>query len=285
MDHQKVAITGGAGRLGRALVAEMRGRADITVIDRVPMDDGTPHHVADVTSFDTMRRLFSGYQAVAHLAAIPNPRTSTPDATFQTNVMAAYAVLAAAEEAGVRRVVVASSDSVLGLSYNPPDWQPHFLPIDESHPCRPTEFYSLSKQVTETIAQSYAARGRMEIVIIRPTHIVFPPEYPELAGRGSDVENYHFWTYVAPEDVAQSFRLALEVPKLPSRCETFLISADDGLNTRPTLDLVRARWGLVPELRKPSIYERLPTASLLDSTKAKDLLGYRPTGDWRRMKA
>ena len=42
MNHQKVAITGGAGRLGRALVAEMRGRADVTVIARVPMDDGKP---------------------------------------------------------------------------------------------------------------------------------------------------------------------------------------------------------------------------------------------------
>jgi UDP-glucose 4-epimerase len=285
MRYDKVAITGGAGRLGRTLVAEMKGRADVTVIDRLPMDDGTRHHVADVTDLASMRKLLAGHDAVAHLAAIPNPRTSTPDATFQTNVMATYAVLAAAEEVGVRRVVVASSDSVLGLSYNPPDWKPHFLPIDESHPCRPTEFYSLSKQVTESIVQSYAARGRLEVVIIRPTHIVFPPEYPELEARGSDVANYHFWTYVSPEDVAQSFRLALEVASLPSRCETFLISADDGLNRRPTLDLVRARWGNVPELRKPSVYDRLPTASMLDSTKAKELLGYRPTSDWRRMKS
>ena len=102
-----------------------------------------------------LRRAFEGKDAVVHLAAIPNPRTAPADVTFQTNVQGAWSVLQAAENAGVKRVVVASSDSVFGLSYNPPDWPPQFLPVDETHPVRPTEFYSLSKHVTETIAQSF----------------------------------------------------------------------------------------------------------------------------------
>ena len=104
----------------------------------------------------------------------------------------------AAEDAGVKRVSVASSDSVYGLSYNPPDWPPRYLPVDEAHPCRPTEFYSLSKYVTETIAQSFAARHKLEVFAIRPVHVVFPAEYPELVARGSDPQNYHFWAYVRP---------------------------------------------------------------------------------------
>ena len=181
----------------------------MTVLDAAPPDGPDAFVQADVTDIGALRRAFAGQDAVIHLAAIPNPRTAPPEVTFRTNVEGTFAVLQAAEEAGVRRVVVASSDSVVGFHYNPPDWKPQYLPIDENHPLCPTEFYSLSKQVTETICRSYAQRGRLEVVVIRPTHIVFPPEYPELEARGSDLMNYHLWTYVAPEDVARGFQLAL----------------------------------------------------------------------------
>ncbi len=226
---------------------------------------------------------FVGCDAVIHLAAIPNPRTARADETFRINVQGTFAVLQAAEDAGVRRVVLASSNSVVGFHYDPPDWRPLYLPIDEAHPLRPTEFYSLSKRVGETIAASFAARGRLEIVVIRPTHIVFPPEYPELEARGGDLQNYHVWTYVAPEDVAEAFRLALALPAV--RFDTFFIAAADGLNRRPTLELVRERYGALPEIRRPEVYERLPTASILDGSHAREVLGFMPTSDWRRLRA
>jgi nucleoside-diphosphate-sugar epimerase len=220
---------------------------------------------------------------VIHLAAIPNPRTAPPEVTFRTNEQGTFAVLQAAEEAGVRRVVVASSDSVVGFHYNPPDWQPQYLPIDERHPLCPTEFYSLSKQVTETICRSYAARGRLEVVVIRPSYIAFPPEYPGLEARGSDLMNYHLWTYVAPEDVARAFQLALALPEV--RYDSFFISAADGLNTRPTLELIRERYGFLPEIRRPELYRRLPTASVLDGSRAREVLGFEPSRGWRQMLA
>jgi nucleoside-diphosphate-sugar epimerase len=279
----KLVCTGGSGRLGRYVVSVLRDVCRLTVLDAEPPSESDPFVKADVTDVAALRRAFTGQDAVVHLAAIPNPRTAPPEVTFRTNVEGTFAVLQAAEEAGVRRVVVASSDSVVGFHYNPPDWKPQYLPIDERHPLRPTEFYSLSKQVTETICQSYANRGRLEIVVIRPTHIVFPPEHPELAARGSDLMNYHLWTYVAPEDVARAFQLALALPAV--RCETFFISAADGLNTRPTLELVRERYGFMPEIRRPEVYERLPTASLLDGSKAREVLGFAPISDWRQMLA
>ena len=186
----------------------------------------------------------------------------------------------AAEDAGVKRIVVASSDSVFGLSYNPPDWPPQYLPVDEDHPVRPTEFYSLSKYVTETIAQSFAARGRLEVMVIRPVHIVFPPEYPELEGRGADVENYHFWTFVAPEDVAQAFDLALDAGY--QGYEVFTISGGEGLNQRPTLELARERWGDI-EIRRPDVFKNNPYASVIDITRARTRLGYAPEITWRDM--
>jgi UDP-glucose 4-epimerase len=280
-----ILITGGAGRLGRHVCQRLGAHRQVTSLDRLIVSDddrlGTTRQITgDITDYQALTQQFEGVDAICHLAAIPNPRTAPADVTFNTNVNGAFAVLQAAEDAGVKRVVVASSDSVFGLSYNPPDWPPKYLPVDEDHPVRPTEFYSLSKYVTETIAQSFAARGKLEVMVIRPVHIVFPPEYPELEARGADVENYHFWTFVAPEDVAQGFDLALD-----AGCqgyEVLTISGAEGLNQRPTLELARERWGDI-EIRRPEVYEKNPYASVIDITRAQTRLGYKPEITWRDM--
>ena len=215
---------------------------------------------------------------IFHLAAIPNPREATAELTFSNNVHGAWTVFEAAVEAGVKRVVVASSDSVFGLSYNPPDWPPQYLPVNEAHPIRPTEVYSLSKKVTEAIAESYAARKALEVTAIRPSHILFPRGYGEIEARGADPQNYHFWAWVDPEDVAQSFDLAINTSRYDG-FEIFTITAAEGLNLRPTLQMAAERWGKLPTLQRPEVYEKLATASVLDITKAREKLGYEPVVD------
>ena len=282
-----VICTGGAGRLGSFVARRLSGQCQLTVLDlQRPSDDdlqGLPFVDTDMCDHRSLCDAFAGQDAIVHLAAIPNPRTAPPDVTFKTNVNGAWSVLQAAEECGVRRVVIASSDSVFGLSYNPPDWPPQFLPVDESHPLRPTEFYSLSKRITETIAESYAARGNMEIIVLRPVHVVFPPEYPELEARGADIQNYHFWAYVAPEDVAQAFDLALTTPH--RGFQVYTIAAADGLNRRSTLEMAKERWETLPEVRRPELYAANPCASVMDITKAREHLGYEPRVTWRDMLA
>jgi len=65
--------------------------------------------------------------------------------------------------------------------------------------------------------------------------------------------------------------------------DTFTISAANGLNTRPTLEIAAERWGKLPEIRRPEYYARNPNASVLDITKAREVLGYEPEIDWRTM--
>lgn len=292
---RNIICTGGAGRLGkfvskrllspRLLSKHQAPKSNLTILDlEAPSDDDlrdVPFIKADICELDQLREAFEGQDAVVHLAAIPNPRTAPADTTFKTNVQGAWSVLQAAEDAGVKRVIVASSDSVFGLSYNPPDWPPQFLPVDETHPVRPTEFYSLSKHVTETVAESFAARGRLEVIVLRPVHVVFPPEYPELEARGRDPQNYHFWTFVAPEDVAQAFDLALDADY--QGYEVFTISGADGLNESPTLEIAAERWGALPEVRNRALYADNPTASVMDISKARERLGYEPELTWREM--
>ena len=267
------------------LACRIVNACDLKIVDLQRPSDPVLADVAftntNICDFEALRTQFAGHDAVVHLAAIPNPRTAPADVTFNTNVQGAWSVLQAAEDAGVKRVVVASSDSVFGLSYNPPDWPPQYLPVDEAHPLRPTEFYSLSKRITETIAESFAARGKIEVMVIRPVHVVFPPEYLELKARGADLQNYHFWAYVAPEDVAQAFHLALSAPY--EGYEVFTVSAANGLNEVPTLELAAERWGTLPEVRKPEIFQSNPFASVIDISKARARLGYVPEITWRDM--
>ena len=282
---RNIICTGGAGKLGQHVARRLKDVCELTILDlKRPVDEDladVPFKMADITDLAAVRDAFIGADAVIHLAAIPNPRTASADVTFRTNVQGAWVVFQAAEEAGVNRVIAASSDSVFGLSYNPPDWSPQFLPVDETHPTRPTEFYSLSKRITETIAESYAARGKLQVQVIRPVHVVFPQEYPELQARGADVENYHFWAYVAPEDVAQAFALALAAPY--RGYDVFTIAASDGLNSRPTLEVAAERWDRLPEVRRPDVYDANPYASVMDITKARRMLGYAPQVTWRDM--
>jgi len=274
----KIICTGGAGRLGQFVARRLAPKCDLTILDLAPPQDSDLHNVpfvkTDIRNLEALRKTFEGQDAIVHLAAIPNPRSAPADVTFNTNVQGAWSVLQAAKDAGVKRVVVASSDRVFGLSYNPPDWPPQLLPVNETHPVRPTEFYSLSKHITETIAQSFASQGELEVIVLRPVHVVFSPEYPELEERGNDPQNYHFWTFVAPEDVAQAFDLALEATY--EGYEVFTISSADGLNARPTLEMAKERWGTLPQVRDPALYAANPLASVMDISKARQRLGYEP---------
>ncbi len=282
MRYQKIVVTGGAGRLGKYVVDNLHGRCDLTVLDRAPAHLADVRSVTtDVTDYDALKKAFAGQEAVVHLAAIPNPRTAPPDVTFRINVQGSWAVMQAAEDCGVKRVIVASSDAALGLHYNPPGWGPQYLPIDEDHPLRPIDFYSLSKECTESICRSYANRGKVEVIAIRPTHIVFPPEFPELETRGADVQNYHLWTYVAPEDVAEGFRCALDASD--GRYGAYFITAPDGLNTRPTLELLRERYGTLPPVRNKGYFDQNPCAAILDGGRARDRLGFEAKISWREM--
>jgi nucleoside-diphosphate-sugar epimerase len=283
MAYRKVAVTGGSGRLGRHVVDRLKDKYELLVIDVAPCDvPGVAHSSVSITDLDGLREVLKGVDGVIHLAAVPNPRTSTPEKCFAVNTQGTWSVLQAAEDAGVKRVVVASSDSATGLHYNPRDWPPQYLPVDEKHPCRPSEVYSLTKEITETICRSFAVRGKVEVIAIRPGHIVFEPEYPEIGARGADVHNYHLWGYVAPQDVAQGFHLALEHPDGSYDC--IFLGAADGMNTRPTLEMMKERFGFVPQVRRPELYRDNPTAGVFDITHAREKLGYNPQYTWRDMR-
>lgn len=109
----KVAITGAAGNLGGKLRRHLQGRHDLVLLDR--RADGDPAiRQADLSIWDpTWVEAFRGVDVVVHLAADPTAQQTWP-ALLAPNIDAAINVFAAAVQMGVRRVVYASSNHVMG---------------------------------------------------------------------------------------------------------------------------------------------------------------------------
>ena len=181
----RVVVTGGSGKAGRWVVRDLREHGhDVLNVDLTR--DGSAHGlciVADLTDLGQAHDTIRGADAVVHLAAIPAPELRPAGETFRVNALSTYNVFAAAEAAGVGRVVWASSETVLGLPFDTP---PLFAPIDETIEPRPETSYALAKLAGETLAEQFARRTGIPFVGLRISNIMEPDDYaavPRLLGR------------------------------------------------------------------------------------------------------
>jgi nucleoside-diphosphate-sugar epimerase len=278
----KILVTGGLGKVGQWVVRELvdpsGGKTvhEVTVLDRVGGPERGPikYLIGDIQDLGQVLEAMSGAQAVIHLAAIHNPNIATASVVYQTNVVGTFNVHHAAYRLGVKRVVSASSNAIVGWSYSE-RFEPDYLPIDENHPLRPEDVYGLSKQIGETIAHSYARKG-LETVILRPSGVVTPEESTQLKKDGGrEAKSFQAYSYIDARDLAAAFRLSVERP-VPNGAVMFVV-ADDSNVADPLCDLL-------PRLR-PSIGDKARgltgTKAAYSNVRAKELLGWRPKYSWR----
>jgi len=230
----KLLITGGAGKVGQAIVRELLNSAacEITVLDRTPGPERGPvnYLVGDIQDLGQVMEAMAGAEAVIHLAAIHNPNIAPTTVTYQTNVVGTFNVHHAAFRLGVKRVVSASSNAIVGWSYSE-RFVPDYLPIDEDHPLRPEDVYGLSKEIGETIARSYTRKG-LETVMLRPSGVVTPEELEKIKKDGGrKPTGFYAYSYIDARDLAIAFRLAVERP-IPSDTILFVV-ADDSTVAEP----------------------------------------------------
>jgi nucleoside-diphosphate-sugar epimerase len=136
-----VAVTGASGKRGRHVVRDLYEHGyRMVALDRVP-DPGSPaqasvrveltDHGQVLEALTALDDRHQGVDAVVHLAAIPAPGLATNAVTFANNITASYNVFAAARSAGIRNLVWASSETVLGLPFDTP---PPYIPVDAQSP-------------------------------------------------------------------------------------------------------------------------------------------------------
>lgn len=284
---EKVLITGANGLLGGAAVSELTGRAQLRGFDLTRGRADIDWHTGDLTDAAAVARAVEGQDAIIQIAAVPNIWAGGGERIMQVNITGLYLLLSLAEAAGVRRVVICSSDSVLGYTVREGKMlPPQYLPADISHPLNPTDPYALSKLMGEEMGRSFANRG-MEVVVLRPVFIAYPEMYGEIRARAASPENYRgqmaggpssagggpCWHHVDPRDIARAFRLALEIKQ--AVFERFIISANFTLSPEPTLErLARLLGGRMPQIRRPDVYEKNPFAPLYDLDLSREVLGF-----------
>ena len=302
MRFENVIVTGGSGRLGRFVVDALLSECRVSVLDIAPPRQNVPFHEVDILAASAVAAAAKGHDAIIHLAGFDDGMADREEQYIATNVTGNWNVLQAAEHAGVRHVVVASSVAAYGFR---PSRVPDIdhLPVDEDHPLRSDDAYGLSKHLIEITCRNIAARSRLSIVCLRPTLIVRPESEPavlaQLALPDPDADPPPGTLasggvrpcgalsatrgYVRSRDVAECFCRALDYED--RSFDVFNVSAADTIGRVHTLPRLEAILGRRPEVRKPEVYERDPCASVLDTSRARERLGWEPEGDWRSIEA
>jgi nucleoside-diphosphate-sugar epimerase len=239
----------------------------------VSVDIRPPALRADLTDYGQAVEVLQGCDAVVHLANIPAPGLATPATTFNQNMTMNFNVFQAAAQAGLSRVVWASSETTLGLPFDVP---PRYAPVDEDHYPVPTSTYALSKVASETVATQIAEWSGIPFIALRFSNILGPEEYRFFPTYWDDptLRKWNLWGYIDERDVALSCRLALDANV--SGSQSFIIAAADTVMTRPSADLMAEVFPGVP------LKTEVPgNATLLSIDKAKRDLGFTPQHSWR----
>jgi nucleoside-diphosphate-sugar epimerase len=279
----RVAVTGGRGKLGRAVVLDLVEHGhEVVVLDQsVPAGWNAGITRVDLGDYGQVVGALTGLDdrydsidAVVHLAAIPAPGIAPNATTFANNVLATYYVLEASRVAGISRVVLASSETVLGLPFETP---PPYLPIDEDYRARPESSYSLGKAVDEEMAHHFCRwNPELTVVALRFSNVMEPHDYAEFPSFQDDarLRAWNAWGYIDARDGAQAVRKALEVDQVGY--DVYIIANADTCMTRPSAELAAEVFPDVPWTRQVE-----GTGTLLSIDKARRLLGYEPQHSWR----
>ena len=280
---QRVVVTGASGKLGRFVVEHLVDSGyDVVATDRVPPEQGSAGRftVADLTDLGQVVELLSGVDeghpadAVVHLSAIPAPGMATNAATFRNNVPSTYNVLRAAQVLGIRNVVTASSETVLGLPFDVP---PPYVPVDEEYDALPQSTYSLGKSLEEEMARHFTRwEPELKVAALRFSNVMRPEDYVRFPSWQDDAaaRRWNLWGYIDGRDGAQAVRRALEADF--TGFEAFVIANDDTVMERDSADLVAEQFPDVP-LRRPLRGRE----TLLSIDKARRVLGYAPQHRWQ----
>jgi len=292
----RILVTGGAGRLGRSVVAGLAEAGhEVISADRDAVPDGTfpagvEQETADLLVPGEAFRLLerTAPDAVIHLAAIAVPFSAPEDVIFSTNTRLAFAVVSAATELGIGKIITASSPTVLGYG-SPAGWLPESFPVDEATTPRPWNAYALSKLIAEQTVQMFAAAhgDRIRYAAFRPCYVISPEEWA-----GAPTQQGHtvrerladpalsapaLFNYVDARDVADFLDVLLRKMDSIPNGETFFVGAADALATEPLAALL-PRFVPGSAGRAAGLTGTSPAFSV---AKAKRLLGWEPQRTWR----
>ena len=277
----RIAVTGGSGKLGRSVVRRLSEDGhSVLNLDRTG-DRSPALALVDLRNYGQVLDVIlglddrhQGFDAIVHLAAIPAPGLVPDAATFENNMLSTYNVFQAARRAGIKKVVYASSETVLGLPF---DVDPPYIPVDEEYPARPESTYSLVKHLEEQMAIEMTRWDpELSITGLRFSNVMDPEDYEDFPSFDADpkLRKWNLWGYIDGRDGAQAVARALEYGK--PGFEAFIIANEDTVMTRSSASLAAEVFPEVKVTKELGEHE-----TMLSIDKARRLLGFAPGHSWR----
>ena len=291
---KRIVFTGGSGKAGRHVIPHLLARGhEVFNLDLVPLaQPGVTTLNADLTDSGqvfnalSMHFDFSGLttgrgpapvDAVVHFAAVPRILLRPDNVTFEANVVSTYNVIEAAVKLGIRKIVIASSETTYGVCFAEGDKDYACFPLEEDYDIDPMDSYGLSKLVNEKTARAFSMRSGADIYALRIGNVIEPHEYGMFPGFLADPPSRkrNAWSYVDARDLGQIVHLCIEKDGLGFQVFN---AVNDTITARePTADFL-SRWAPnTPLSRELGRFE-----APLSNRKAREVLGFREEHDWRR---
>ena len=291
---KRIVFTGGSGKAGKHVVPVLTAKGhQVLNIDLVPLDcPGVFTLKADLThagqAFNALTTHFGygGYDlgappsppdAVVHFAAIPRILQEADNATYQANVMSTYNVLEAAMKLGVKKVIVASSETTYGVCFAEGDKDFHSFPLEEDYDVDPMDSYGLSKLVNEKTARALAMRYKRDVYALRIGNVIEPNEYDRFPGFIAKPmsRKRNAWTYIDARDLGEIVHLCAEKDGLGF--QVFNAVNDTITADMPTEKFLAKYCPKTPVTRKMGEFE-----GPLSNRKIREVLGFKEQHDWRK---
>jgi UDP-glucose 4-epimerase len=291
---KRIIFTGGTGKAGRHAVPHLVGKGySILNIDLKPLDlPGVNTLIADVTDSGqvfnalTTHFGFDGFDegkppaapdAVVHFAAIPRVLIEPDNKTFEVNVIGTYNVLEAAMKLGVRKVIIASSETTYGVCFAEGDKDFHSFPLEEDYDVDPMDSYGLSKVVNEKTARAFAMRYGADIYALRIGNVIEPHEYDRFPAFIADPPSRkrNAWSYIDARDLGEIVHLCLQKDGLGYQVFN---AVNDTITADLPTEQFLARYSPGVRVTRPLGEFEAP----LSNRKAREVLGFKEEHPWRK---
>jgi uronate dehydrogenase len=179
------------------------------IVPQAPAEPGEECIDAELTNMAALATAMDGIDCVVHLAGVSvEPDERQWEQVLPANIVGTHNVFEAARQAGVQRVVYASSHHAIGF-YRREDT------IPASVAPRPDSFYGVSKVFSEAMGRLYADKFGLNVVSLRIG-----------AYRPEPTEPRHLWVWISPRDMVELIRCSIEAPSI-HYCVAYGVSAND----------------------------------------------------------
>jgi nucleoside-diphosphate-sugar epimerase len=292
--HKRILFTGGTGKAGKHVVPYLLDRGHRVVnVDLKPLDHpGVDNLTADITQSGEMFNVMTSYanfdelepgngvpsfDAVVHFAAIPRILIHPDNKTFAVNAVGTYNVIEAAVKLGIRKIIIASSETTYGVCFADGVADPKVLPVEEDYDVDPMDSYGLSKVVNEQTARAFQRRSGFDIYALRIGNVIEPHEYDRFPDffRNPAQRRRNIFCYIDARDLGQIVDLCLEKDGLGY--QVFNAGNDTNSVDIPNTEILKRFFPNVPLGRKLGEHE-----ALFSNRKIREVLGFREEHDWRK---